>query len=275
MGRISKSSPDLTQAPGLETTLYEIDKFSRRATKNYRTKLSDDLLSELSDLLIPFDLDLADDEVQYLRTVDAPPASAPTPSVSKPSQTKVDTIQLHTTSKGKTKNAFDEMMTKASGGKTQKTQAIALPTKTPKPAPAAAAGSSKQAPIDFDDYDDDFLTNISASDLDIIEKRAKVSTSMPAVPIPPSKHKPSSRPPVPASRFNVNVIPRSMGTKPSGGSSFKSRIMRDARHEIRQQHIERKRTDLGGVVTRLPAASALGSGLGAYQGDRELGLKRF
>lgn len=243
--RIVKSQPSLSDAPDLETTLHDIDKFSRKAGKNYRTRLSDDLLSELSDLLSPFDLGLGDDEVQFVS--DVPKPVAPQPSAQPPS-TSVK------------RNVFDEMM--KSAGKAKETSVRAG---THRAAPPKASGSSKQQAIDIDDFDDGFLDQISAQDLEIMEKRAKVSTNLPKPPVTqaqlPIRPKPSAQ----AAKISVNVVPRP-AQKPSG-STFKSKFMQEARREHRHQAVVTQKA-IGGIVPKLPVASGLGSGLGAFTGDR-------
>lgn len=264
LGRISKSSPDLARAPKLEATLYELDKFSRQAAKNYRTRLSDDLLSELSDLLVPFDLDLAfEDEIQYIGTGKAAAVSSASTTESKSS--KPEPAKALSVDSTKAKDAFRELMTKksAKGSETAPHTKTAKPVKPARPAP----GSSKQTSIDVDDFDDDFLSNISTSDLDIIEKRARFSSGLPSAPLPVPRPQKPFRPPQPIAKTNINLAPRQSSTRPVGG--FTSSAMRQIRMEHKQELAERnKRTTIGGVSQRMPAPSALGSGLGAYQGER-------
>jgi senataxin len=130
----------------------------------------------------------------------------------------------------------------------------------------ARAGSSKAAPIDVDDFDDDFLDNFSAKDLDIIEKRAKMSTALPKGLAPPVRPPPAKPRPPPTEKLKINVVPRSHAPPPPRprAAGPQSKFMKDLRKEMRQENIERRRV-IGGVVPRLPAASGLGTGLGAYQ----------
>lgn len=220
-------------------------------------------MSELADLLVPFDLDLTiDDEVRYVRTVDRPSASV-TPDV-EPTGGKVGAPRVDDVKHSTAKNAFEEMMKKASSSKGPAASA-AQRSKAAKP----ASGSSKQASIDVDDFDDDFLSTISKSDLDIIEKRARLSTGLPSAPLsslPQSQN--TYRPPQPSGNISLNAVPKRVVARRVGGTGFKSEVMRNLRFEHRQQITERKRTEIGGIAPRLPAASALGTGLGAYQGER-------
>ena len=162
----------------------------------------------------------------------------------------------------KVRNTFEEMMKKASS---QKVSAPIASAQVAKPAKPVVSGS-KHAPVDIDDFDDDFLSNISSSDLDIIEKRAQISSGFPSAPPPVERQQP--RPPQPPSKLSINVVQRYATSKPSGGASFKSKVMKDMRREHHQQITERKRYEIGGIVPKLPAPSALGTGLGAYQGER-------
>ena len=267
VGRIAKTTPDVSQAPDLEATLLEIDKFSRRVSKSYRTRLSDDLLSELADLLTPFNLDISVDEdnIQFVKAVPTG-SDAPTPV-----EWPAPPLKTSSVNAPKARNAFEEMMKKATSSQPQVSTA-------PKPSKAAKpSGFSKQAPINVDDFDDNFLSKISASDLDIIEEKARASTTMPPILPAPTIRRPAqptvSKPPnrdaaagPSAPKLSLNFVPKPSG-KPIGGSLFKTQIMRDLRMQHKMDVAERKR-NIGGVVPRLPAASGLGSGLGAYQGQR-------
>ncbi|OCF45032.1 senataxin [Kwoniella heveanensis CBS 569] len=247
--RISRSSTDLSRNPALEKTLQEIDKFCRKATRSYTSRLTDDLLSELSELLVPFNLVDLSDDVQFVKQVSGTtPIPEPAPFV-KP--------------KPAVRNAFEEMM-KASGKpvvKSKEKEQVKIPT--PKSS-------------DVDDLDDDFLDHLSANDLDIIEKRARIDAKVPKSagpirPTIPSKLQISARPQAPSNKLHVNLVPQPP-PKPPTATTFKSKFMRELRQEHqRDRHVatqDRKRTELGGVVQKLPAASALGSGLGAYTGSR-------
>ncbi|WVQ94431.1 hypothetical protein IAU59_001510 [Kwoniella sp. CBS 9459] len=249
LGRITRSSTDLSRNPALEKTLQEIDKFCRKASRSYTSRLTDDLLSELSELLVPFNLVDLSDDVQFVKQV---PGSLATPEptpVSKP--------------KPAVRNAFEEMM-KASGKpvvKAKEKERVKVPT--PKSS-------------DVDDLDDDFLDHLSANDLEIIEKRARLDvktpkSTAPARPAIPSRLQVSARPQAPSNRLHVNLVPQPP-PKPPTATTFKSKFMRELRQEHQKdRHVaaqDRKRTEIGGVVQKLPAASALGSGLGAYTGSR-------
>ncbi|WVQ62978.1 uncharacterized protein L199_001127 [Kwoniella botswanensis] len=243
LGRIARSSTDLSRNPSLEKTLQEIDKFCRKASRSYTSRLTDDRLSELSDLLAPFNL--ADtDEIQFVKQVSAGTAT-PEPEASKPKAKPV------------MRNAFEEMM-KASG-------------KTPpaKEKPKSVAPAPKSS--DVDDFDDDFLSNLSATDLDIIEKRAKISAKDGKSTISrgsaPPKLSTSARPQIPSNKLHVNLTHKPVPV-PKTATSFTSKFMREMKMQHNQSVSERKRTEIGGVVPRLPAASALGTGLGAYTGSR-------
>ncbi|WVW79753.1 hypothetical protein I302_101723 [Kwoniella bestiolae CBS 10118] len=242
LGRISRSSPDLSKNPTLEKTLQEIDKFCRKSSRSYTSRLTDDLLSELSDLLGPFNL--ADtDEIQFVKRVSGGTAT-PEPEATKPK------------SKPVMRNAFEEMM-KASG-------------KTPPPKEKPKSVTKPPKVIDVDDFDDDFLSNLSATDLDIIEKRAKISAKdgKPTISRPTApKLATSARPQVPSNKLHVNLTQKP-APAPKTATSFTSKFMREMKMQHNQSVSERKRTEIGGVVPRLPAASALGTGLGAYTGSR-------
>lgn len=262
VGRIAKSEPDLSKNPDLEATLQEIDKFARQADKNHLTRLTAEYTSELAGLLDPFDLALADDEVQFVReerTVETttrdrdekpfkplPPAESIAPK----------------------RNAFAEMM-KQAGGKSAS-------TKTPSQAsssgskPTVKSKSKPPAPIDVDDYDYDdvsWLDGLGEQNLDMMEKKAKVAITMPKPVMPkstlPVRHVPSSA----AQKLNIDVRPRQAPPPASrpAGSSFKSKFMQEMRREQKLDNMA-KRPQIGGVVPKLPPASGLGTGLGAYTG---------
>lgn len=254
----------------------ELDKFSRKASKSYRSRLSDDLLSELADLLSPFNLAIEDDEVQYVKSVE--PALQPTV----PSSTRAPvTLPAPTsTTAVKSKNAFEEMMRKAGSKGSAPT-----PGSAPMPSAKILQGSKDAPlPIDDDDFDDGFFDNVSAAELDNLEKKAK-SPAQPTSTV--RKTAPGGQPKLDFSRMsngqsssapklNINVSSKAPprptgvytpGTKPSGGSGFKSQLMRDLQREHRMAHLQRDR-NIGGIVPKIPAASGLGSGLGAYQGPR-------
>ncbi|WWC87506.1 uncharacterized protein L201_002396 [Kwoniella dendrophila CBS 6074] len=242
LDRISRTSPDLSKNPALEKTLQEIDKFCRKATRSYTSRLTDDRLSELSELLAPFNL--ADtDEIQFVKQVSA--TATPEPEVSKPKPKPV------------MRNAFEAMM-KASGR--------TPPAKEKeKPKPSVATPKSS----DVDDFDDDFLSHLSSTDLDIIEKRAQITAKdgkpTSARPTYPSKLATSARLQVPSNKLHVNLTQKPV---PKTTTHFTSKFMRELKSQHNQSISERKRTEIGGIVPKLPAASALGTGLGAYTGSR-------
>ncbi|WVR04068.1 hypothetical protein IAU60_001067 [Kwoniella sp. DSM 27419] len=252
LSRIGRSDPDVTSNPTLENTLQDIDKYCRKSTKGFTSKLTDDLLAELSELLVPFNLVDKSEDVQFVKSVSALSSTDDVTPVAKPAK-----------SQPVVRNAFAEMM-KASGSK--------APIAKDKPKPIMPVHTSS----DIDDIDDDFLSGLSASDLDIIEKRAKIasktpSTSISGRPVIPTKLQISARPQVPSNRLHVNLVPQPPA-KPPTVSTFKSKFMRELRKEHQKDHqvagFERKRTEIGGIVPKLPAASALGTGLGAYTGSR-------
>jgi senataxin len=273
LGRIAKTSPDVSKKPQLESTLYDIDKFARRATKSYRSRLSDDLLSELSDLLTPFNLAhvVEDDEIEFVKEVSGStgPSEIAVTKVTLPQSTNSSSASSST----QVKDAFFEMMKKANGGKAPP-PAPPKSLKPSKPAPPARPiRPPPQKPITVEDLEeeDDFLSNISASDLDIIEKRAQVtSASGRSSLLPPaskSAARPMARPLPPPSKLNINVVPKIYPQKPTTSSNFKSQVMRDLRKGFQQERAEHRR-DIGGVIPKLPPASGLGSGLGAYTGPK-------
>ncbi|WWD16760.1 hypothetical protein CI109_101192 [Kwoniella shandongensis] len=253
LGRISRSSPDLSKNPELEKTLLEIDKFCRKASRSYTSRLTDDLLAELSELLAPFNLPDTADDIQFVKEVPKGPQDLTT------SRGPVPESKAVVQPKPIVRNAFAEMM-KASGSKTP------TPTQKTKPAPRP------REVIDVEDFDDDdFLSNLSSADLDIIERRAKITkeTGRPGISTksaPSSKLTTTIRPQAPSNRLHVNLVPKPPPPKPSGGTSFTSKIMKDLRREHQAAIHERRRNEIGGIVPKLPAASALGTGLGAYTG---------
>ena len=164
----------------------------------------------------------------------------------------------------KAKDAFAELMRMSS----TRERASSAANKAVKPA-KATVGSSMQSSIDVDDFNDDFLSNISTSDLDIIEKRARVASNRLQAPLPPSQPQKCNRPPQQASKLSINFIQKPVSARPAAGPGFKSQLMKDARSEHRMQLQERKRNEvIGGAAQKLPTPSALGTGLGAYQGER-------
>lgn len=284
----------MTQAPQLEATLLELDKFSRKASKSYRTRLSDDLLSELSDMLTPFNLEIGDEDIQYVKSVE--PASGPASrvdSVPASSRIAVSTpAPPSTTAVKPPKNAFEEMMRRAGASSPAPGGSSPIPPKSRPAASQAVPTGSKGQPHevvevdDDDDFDDGFFDDISAADLEQLEKTAKtpgsklLGTTKLTYGTAPARPKPGTQPrltfptrpgstssSVSASgqRLNINVVPKAP-PKPTG-TGFKSQLMRDARMAHRAAHFQRDR-NIGGITPKVPAASGLGTGLGAYQGPR-------
>ncbi|WVQ83579.1 hypothetical protein IAT38_005720 [Cryptococcus sp. DSM 104549] len=248
--RIAKSTTDVAKTP-LEKTLLEIEKFCRKVSKSFTSRLTDDLLSELSELLVPFDLDVDDvADVQFVKEVAT--TKAPSERGSSRSTTPVS-ASVKAVSKPPLKNAFAEMM-RASGGK-------------PKAEERTAAKKD-----DADEFDDDFFDTMSIKDLEILEKRALAkqpsSSARPGVPTKPpvqSKLQTSARPLPPSSRLHVNLVPRP-APKPTGSASFTSKVMKELRKEQIMSSRERKRAEAGSAAPKLPTPSVLGTGLGAYTG---------
>lgn len=261
--RVSKTSPDLSKSPELERGLLELDKFCRKPTKSYTSRLTDDLLSELSELLAPFNLGIGDEDVQIVKAVEAVSmvsSSSPGP--------EAGSTRSEIRDKGKppARNAFDELMR----GKGAKPSPSAVkPSAATHPVASAKTGSSA-TPIDIDDFDDDFLANISNKDLEILEKRAQnaATTGKPMAGSTSSTSQPlqksaiPSRPPA-GQKLNINVVPKA--SAPSGRSGFSSALMRDLRKDHRHAIAERGRVPVGGIVPRLPGPSSAGTGLGVYQ----------
>ena len=291
VGRVAKVTPDITKAPDLEITLLELDKFSRKASKSYRTRLSDDLLSELSDMLTPFNLEIEDDEdIQYVKSVAThqPAGTWPDPiRLSDPSQSSRGSSSATSTAKpaSKPKNAFEEMMRRAGGSVTPSSSPASFKAKTSTQQSSSSRPPSEVVEVEDDDFDDGFLDDISAADLDNLEQGAKGSASAPPKPkmatpawkAPPRPTagqqalkflpKMTSSSTAAGQKLNINVTPRAV-PKPASTSSFKSQFMKDARMQHRNAHLQRDR-NIGGITPKTPAASGLGSGLGAYQGPRK------
>ncbi|KAK4689196.1 senataxin, partial [Tremellales sp. Uapishka_1] len=234
LGRIGKSKPDLSQNRDLESTLLEIDKFVRKVSKSYGGLLSDVLRSELADLLLPFDLPMVEeDDVVFVEQVRKESSATESKRPAKP-----------------VKNAFEQMM-KGSG------------SSTPKLAPIFKAGSTKQAAIEIEDDFDDFFSELSAADLDKLEKGEKVVPHL--KPTKPSTKAPPAKPSQ-FSKLNINVVPKPPPPKPAPGRThFKSSLMQNIRQEVRADNRMKaaaaKRDE--GRAPKLPAASTLGTGLGA------------
>jgi senataxin len=112
--------------------------------------------------LTPFNLAhvVEEDEVQYVKSIPAVSAPADQPVTNRAVVKEIADTQ----SIPKVKNAFDAMMKRAGGKLADSHPSVSKPVdankSTPKPSKSV------------DDFDDDFLSNISASDLEIIENRA-------------------------------------------------------------------------------------------------------
>lgn len=257
--RISKSQPDLSREPQLEKTLLELEKFSRRANKAYNCRLSDDLLSELTELLDSFDLPLAaEDDVQFVREVKSEDVESVTDrlkrtAVASSSLSPASTPAPPSTSKAAepSKNAFAMMMKKAGGTYTPSSSGAPKPVKPTKP---------RQRTLD-EFENDDTLDNLSVQDLDILERRA-VSTQ---------QHKQSKANVVtgkPKEKLLINVVPKyEPPARPSTTSSFKSKFMRD----IAAEHKMQRRAGATPMFSGPPriVAPIGGSGLGAYTGPKK------
>ena len=269
MERIAKTNPDVSKQPELELTLYELDKFSRKASRSYKTRLSDDLLSEISEMLEPFNLDTGE-EIQFIKST--PAEVVPPPAV----QLGSSPVQSTSSSKPpiKPKNAFEEMMRRAGGPATSTTGKVPTTLSTSvKPKPA----SVDVVEIDDDDeFDDGFLDNFSAAELDKLESKSAHGTSTKTINAD-VRRTASGQPslkfplrPVPSAtksdKLNIDLV-RRPSPKPSG---FKSNFMRELQREHRADRAAQFQRDriIGGVVPKLPPASGLGTGLGVYQGPR-------
>jgi senataxin len=247
----------------LEATLQDIDKFSRRANNNYRTRLSDDYLSELASLLDPFELGLADDEVQSVREqkTSEPSASSkdrdfkPLPPPEPVLVTK--------------RNAFDVMMKKG-GSKTPSSSQTSSPAQPDKK--TTSSSKPKEGVIDIDDDDefgdDSWLEQLSGGDLEIMEKKAKISTTMPKTAYPKPAFPLRRTPAAPAAqKLNIDLVRR----KPVVVPTFKSKFMQEARRDLRVSQVNR--AQIGGITPKQPAASLLGTGLGAYRAPSKITRK--
>jgi senataxin len=175
------------------------------------------------------------------------------------------------------RNAFEEMMKTAGKGKasskTPSSSQTSTTTKQPTKVTTSTSSRAKEKTIDVDDdeFDDGWLEELPAGDLDIIEKRAKVDLNTPKADLPKpgtlahaltTRHQPTSG----AAKLNINVAPRRpIPTKPSA-PSFKTKFMQEMRKEHRIGQAERARAPVGGGIAKLSGASAIGSGLGAYTG---------
>jgi len=157
-------------------------------------------------------------------------------------------------------------------GKSSKTPTSSPASTSSKPAKKDSSSSSKPQEvidIDEDDFDDSWMEQLSGGDLDMMERKAKVASTMPKPVFPrpavPIRHTPTAA----AQKLNINVVPRKpLPTRPAA-TSFKTKFMQDIRREHKMGQAERGR-QIGGITPRLPAASALGTGLGAYQAPRKI-----
>lgn len=224
----------------------ELDKYCRQTTKSYTSKLTDDRISELSELLAPLRLE-PEDEVEFV-------AESPVPSSSgKPAEKtqKTDALEVMMN------RAKDKAAAKAVPRKDAFAMLMGKPSKTiPKPTPQSRSVS---------DDDDDFLAGLSANDLDVLEKRAQIAAktgkTMAGKIGSSSKARPilsAARAAVTTPKLNINVVPRPKPSKPSAMTGLMRQLHNDHRHEMRS------RPPLGGVVPKLPTASSAGTGLGAY-----------
>ncbi|BEI80229.1 hypothetical protein CcaverHIS002_0107580 [Cutaneotrichosporon cavernicola] len=256
LGRVSKSKPDLSSNPQLESALVELDKFCRRISNAYRSRITDDMLSELSELVNQFDLPM--DEIQFIKEVKATSPEAMSSDV-EPVSSKLravagkDMRQERRDVKPSVpvtqqKNAFAVMMKKAGG--------TYSPSEGPSRPRHAKPTKPRQMTLDEFEEQDDFLESLSANDLDILERRAQ-NTSSRRVEAPKPK---------PKEKLQINVVPQKFypEKRPPSSSAYKSKFMRDLSREHKAQIIEQRRG--APPVTRLPNAAAIGTGIGAYTG---------
>ena len=277
LSRMARIDPDLKEHPTLEDALLQLDKYSRRAGLNDR--LDDSKRSDLADMLTPFKLvfEVEDDDA-------APTGNAATTSAA----STFGPPSLPMTSKP-APNAFEAMMKQAGSKSGPKTAIIDQVKKV----------EVLEIQDDSDeDFDDDFFEEVSLDQLQALERGAVAASSSrpssiasgsgskapdrstvrpattngklpfkstngvsqsakPAQPIP--------RHGAPGQKLNMHVGPSTSAApkKPR----FKSQLLRDAHAEHKLATAERNR-QIGGIVKKVPAASKLGSGLGAYTGAR-------
>lgn len=205
--------------PDLKWTIEEIDKFCRRDGKAFRSRLSDDLLSELSDLIAPFDDSL--DEIQFIKSTG--------PSVT-------DRLEAVKPSKP-SKNAFEMMMPKSSR----------TASSSPAAGPSKPSSSRQPSPIDVDAYDD-FFDEVSVGDLaDLERKAAKAVQPKPKRPVQAPLMFTKLPPGV------KNPVPKLKPKLPSAMGGLKTKVMKDLRREHVAHLAERRK--VGPTVTpRLPVA---------------------
>ncbi|CAK9786073.1 hypothetical protein CC85DRAFT_326715 [Cutaneotrichosporon oleaginosum] len=254
LGRVSKSKPDLNTDPQLEATLLELDKFCRRSSNAYKSRISDDMLAELSELVGQFDLAM-DDDIQFIKEVKATTPEAGSSDV-EPMSSRLKAVAIKdkredqrdvkpSISATQQKNAFAMMMKKAGGTYTPtEGSSRPKPTKPTKP---------RQMTLEEFEEQDDFLESLSAHDLDILERRALSTSAKRAEAPKPKKDK-----------LVLNVVPKFYPEKKPSSTSYKSKFMRDLSREHKAQMSEQRRG--APPVTRLPNAAAIGTGIGAYTG---------
>lgn len=249
LGRVSKSKPDLTTDVKLESTLLELDKFCRRVSSAYKSRISDDMLSELSELLDQFDLPIHDDEIQFVKEVKA--MSPETASDGDSVTAKLQAVAIKDKREAKAepqatqqKNAFAMMMKKAGG-----TYSPSEGPSRPKPVKPA---KPRQMTLDEFEEADDLLDNLSANDLDILERRAQVTSGL---------NRANVTKPKPKEKLVINVVPKMYPEKKASSSSYTSKFMRDLSREHKAE-----RRSAPTIVPRLPNAAAIGTGIGAYTG---------
>lgn len=209
------------------------------------------MLAELSELVNQFDLPM--DEIQFIKEVKATSPEAGSSDV-EPVSSRLKAVAIKdkrdvkpSVSATQHKNAFAMMMKKAGG-----TYSASEGPSRPKPAKPT---KPRQMTLDEFEEQDDFLDSLSANDLDIIERRAQNSSANRAV-VPKPK---------PKDKLVINVLPKLYPEKkPPSSASYKTKFMRDLSREHKAHLSEQRRG--APPVTRLPNASAIGTGLGAYTG---------
>lgn len=260
--RLSHYAANAAEDPDLEKTLQDLDKFCRRASTSYRSKLSDDLLSELSDMLSAFNIGPSTDEVQFIKQVGGNERPI---SINSGAGHSAIVESRPASSASSSRNAFEEMMRKAGASKGKSGQSSQV---------TSASATANKQPKSYDmeaDDDDDFLSSISPADLEIIERRAKASAGKPNIPaprpsVPLQKHTPAVQ------KLNIDVRPRGSQPRAPAANKFKSSLMRGLHAEHRMDVVRNQRRDenirahVGGLATK---ASAIGTGLGAYTGQRK------
>lgn len=252
LGRISKSKPDLSTDTQLESTLLELDKFCRRVSSAYKSRISDDMLFELSDLVNQFDLPI-DDGIQFIKEVkgQSPEVVELVSSDAETVSSKLRAVAIKDRAEARSqstqqKNAFAMMMKKAGGTYSpSEGSSRAKTAKPPKP---------RQMTLDEFEEADDLLDNLSANDLDILERRAQHTSTLKSS---------SSVKPRPKEKLLLNVVPKLYPEKKASTStSYKSKFMRDLSKEHKAQLTGRAPPP----IVRLPNAAAIGTGIGAYTG---------